>query len=78
MNCARCGHDLSLHGRRGCGSCRHGRYGGLAAAVDALRLAVYAGVPKSDHKALVERAMETKSCTCKRFLKRPPKETPTP
>lgn len=72
VNCARCGHALALHGRRGHGSCRHGRGGGLAAAVATLRACI-AGTPEAERKELVARALvETKPCGCLRALKRPP------
>ncbi len=73
MICARCGHDHSAHGRRGYGSCGVGKYGGLAAAINALRYAIAAGLSPEERTKAIDAAMLIKPCGCKRFLMRPKK-----
>lgn len=69
MTCGRCGHPIEAHGRRGYGSCRIGRGGGLAAAVALVRSAVARGEQLWD--GAVDKAMQTKACSCKRFRATP-------
>lgn len=72
-DCTTCGHDWSLHGRRGHGSCSHGRRGGLDAAVAAVRIAVQLDLKKEERTKLVDIALETKRCECRRFTRTPRK-----
>lgn len=74
--CSRCGHPRSMHGRRGYGGCRHGRGGGLDAAVWAAVACVTAKVPQAEQQSIVNKAFEAKPCTCKRFAHRPVNEEP--
>ena len=67
MMCANCGHGLALHGRRGHGGCRHGRYGGLAAAVDAARAAVVRGLNEAERAGIIDAAFTNKPCSCRRY-----------
>jgi hypothetical protein len=72
MNCGRCGHDVTLHGRRGYGACRHGHESTLAFLVDVVRAAVAARLPDEQIGALLEKvkAEPRKPCACLRFRKR--------
>ena len=73
--CASCGHHVSWHGRRGYGSCRHGRQtSGLAGAVTAVRAAVIAGVSKEERTKMVDAAMAREECRCQRFRRATAKE----
>ena len=62
-----CGHPLSLHGRRGYGSCRHGRGGRIAAMVAAVENSVCAGLTLAERNSAVEEASKFEPCSCKRF-----------
>jgi hypothetical protein len=71
MNCAGCGHGIELHGRRGYGSCRHGRGGALVAAVNMVEACVLAGIEGERRKVLIDAAMRVTPCECRRFRTRP-------
>lgn len=71
MNCARCSHPFTLHGRRGCGACRHGWASPLALAVEVLRVSVLLGKNKHETHEAIEAAFNQphEPCKCKRFRK---------
>lgn len=70
-NCARCGHSIALHGRRGHGACRHGWTSPLEAAVETVRLSVALKLTKEQTHEAVEKAFNAPAerCECKRFRK---------
>jgi hypothetical protein len=71
VNCGRCGHAVSLHGRRGHGHCRHGRMSALEAVVLATRASVMAGHTREKTKAIIDDIMnaEVVPCECPRATK---------
>lgn len=71
--CGRCGHEVTLHGRRGFGHCRHGWESPLARAVAILKEAVLQNATEDEQKTAVAEAMDPKArCACRRFLKNAP------